>query len=571
MKNAVAVIYARYSSDLQKDTSIDDQIDHCRRIAERLGYPVIDVFADRAVSGASMEDRDELLRLMKAAARGTFQIVITESLSRLSRDMEDTAAIYKRLKFNEVVIVDTSGVVEDVHVGVGGIVNSQFIKNLAISVKRGRIGRVRKGLVPGKAAFGYRCVPDKANEKEIDAKQAQTVIRIAEEYAAGVSTRTICERLMTEGVMGPSGPRWNHQKLISGGAFGGMLGNKLYIGKLVYGATYQIKKPGSNRRINRKSKEAPIEVDVPHLRIIPQDLWDRVQAMRLARRRGKTGEAPRLYRSGGKDRVLVGILRCSECNGRMMVGQSNADGSPRVVCSFGARRIECKHTKSYCLKRLESIVFDGIKHKLTNRKALIEMTRAYHDRYVERQKSIRDDRDVVQQQLNRVTVQMDRIVTAIGLSDDPVEALVERLNKLKVEQAGLKERVRLIEAEGNIVSLHPVAIDSFAASMEALHKGLTSDADDLEYAPFRHALYNIFERIVVHPSPKRVLPEVTPYVRLSAILGFEMFPKMSSNEELLAAQGVCASKISAPTGSCRYQDRNSDEGLVSLGRWQQAA
>ena len=92
-----AAIYARYSSDLQKDRSIDDQVALCKEIALRNGYSVAEIFTDRAKSGASMFERDGLLALMNAAKKRDFQAVISESLSRLSRDQEDTAAIYKRL------------------------------------------------------------------------------------------------------------------------------------------------------------------------------------------------------------------------------------------------------------------------------------------------------------------------------------------------------------------------------------------------------------------------------------------------------------------------------------------
>ncbi len=565
-----AAIYARYSSDLQKDRSIDDQIAQARQIAARHGCDVVEVFTDRAKSGASMFERDGLLALMNAAKRREFQAVITESLSRLSRDMEDTAAIYKRLKFNEIAIIDNNGEVSDVHIGVGGIVNSQFLKNLATSVKRGRDARVREGLIPGKAAYGYRLVSGQPGVREIDPAQAQIVRRIFAEYATGASTRTICERLMAERIMSPSKTlNWNHQNLIKGGAFGGLLGNKIYIGKLVWNAFYQIKNPENGKRNNRRSTEAPIEVDVPHLRIVDQDLWERVQKMRETRRTAKQ-EGPRVYRHTEKSRMMLGLLRCAECGGRMMVGQSNMDGSPRIVCTYAARRINCTHRKSYCLKTVADTVFDGIKHKLADRKTLIEMTRAYHGRYVERQKEIRTDRDAAQKELNRVTVQIDRIVTAISDSDAPVKMLVTKLNKLESERVSLTEKVRLIEAEGNVTALHPATIDTFSAAMEQMHKGLTSELDDAEYAPFRAAFYNVFERILVHPTPKRTMPSVTPYARLSAIMGFEMFPTMRSVDQMLGEQGVSASTVPSTTGSCTPQDRNSD-GIVALGRWRQAA
>ena len=568
-----AVIYARYSSDLQKDRSIDDQIAHCRQIAKRNGFKVVEIFMDRGKSGASMFERDGLLALMTAAKQKKFEVVITESLSRLSRSSVDMPAIHERLKFNGVGIIDTNGEATDIHVGVGGIVNSQFLKNLATSVKRGRDARAREGLIPGKPAYGYRCIPGKPGVKEIVPEAAKIVRRIFEEYANGISTRTICEGLMAEGIISPSGTKlWNHGKLITGGAFGGMLGNQLYIGRLIWNAFYQIKNPENGKRINRKSKEAPIEVEVPQYRIIPQELWDRAQAMRRSRSTARANAGPRVSRIGDRDRLLLGLLRCATCGGLMMVGQSNTDGTPRVVCSYGARRMNCNHHKSYSLKLLTDKMLEDVKERLTDPKRLIAITRAYHERYAERQRSYRGERENVQKDLNRVTVAIDRTVTAIGMiDDDPVEALVQRLKALRVEQASLKQRLELVEAKTNVVTLHPAAIDKFTTAVKEVHKALTSDLDEDEIAPFHHAFRNIISSVVVHPTPKRASYKAEPILRISAITsGFEINPKSQSLEEMLAEQGVDANRIASPTGNYTDRERNS-ETLISLGIWRLAA
>jgi hypothetical protein len=226
----------------------------------------------------------------------------------------------------------------------------------------------------------------------------------------------------------------------------------------------------------------------------------------------------------------------------MVIGQSNRDGSPRVLCSHAKLRANnCIHTRSYCLKQLESTVLAGIKDKLTNRKALLEFTRAYHDRWAARQKAARTQRDVTEKQLNRVTVQIDRAVTAITDSDEPVKGLVDKLKLLEIERVSLTEKLRLIDAEANVITLHPKAIDQFAESMEELHAGLTTISNVTDLAPFRAAFRNVFERIAVHPTPKMKPCEVTPYARIGAIMGFEMFPKMRSTAEMLAEQGVAVS------------------------------
>jgi DNA invertase Pin-like site-specific DNA recombinase len=215
-KQKTAVIYARFSSDLQKDRSIDDQVTLCEQIARRAGYRVAQVFSDRAKSGASMFERDGLLAMMTAAKKRGFDAVISESLSRLSRDQEDTAAIFKRLRFNDIKIFDQNGEVGDIHVGVGGIVNSMFLKNLGDSVRRHHSGRAREGKFPGALTFGYRRVPGKPGEREIDPEQAAIVRRIFTEYADGKPARQIAADLTAEGIPSPGGGKhWNHQTFVA--------------------------------------------------------------------------------------------------------------------------------------------------------------------------------------------------------------------------------------------------------------------------------------------------------------------------------------------------------------------
>jgi site-specific DNA recombinase len=141
-------------------------------------------------------------------------------------------------------------------------------------------------------------------------------------------------------------------------------------------------------------------------------------------------------------------------------------------------------------------------------------------------------------------------MTAIGESDEPVKAMVERLNKLEAERAALAEKLRLIEAEGNIITLHPAAIDKFASSIEAMHNGLSQAADPAAVARYRAAFRNVFERFLVHPTPKRHPYEVTPYARLSAIMGIDLFPKLRTPEEMLREQGLAmpvAATVTMPT------------------------
>ena len=94
-----AVIYARFSTDLQNERSIEDQVLLCRRYAVHEDMDIVEVYQDRARSGGSIMGRDGLLRLLDRARDRAFDVVIVEALDRLSRDMEDLAGIHKRLSF----------------------------------------------------------------------------------------------------------------------------------------------------------------------------------------------------------------------------------------------------------------------------------------------------------------------------------------------------------------------------------------------------------------------------------------------------------------------------------------
>src|SRR3954465_9157751 len=99
-----AAIYARYSSDLQSTSSIEDQVRVCREMAVARGWEVAEVYADHALSGASML-RPGYQRLLEDMRAGRFDLVVAEGLDRLSRDQEHTAALYKRLCFLGIRLV----------------------------------------------------------------------------------------------------------------------------------------------------------------------------------------------------------------------------------------------------------------------------------------------------------------------------------------------------------------------------------------------------------------------------------------------------------------------------------
>jgi site-specific DNA recombinase len=130
-------IYARYSSDNQRDASIADQVRVCRTFAERQGWMIAEEYSDHAVSGATLL-RPGFQSLMRDALNRRFDVVLAESLDRFSRDQEDTAGLFKRLTFAGVNIVTLAeGDITHLHIGFKGTMNALFLKDLAEKTHRG--------------------------------------------------------------------------------------------------------------------------------------------------------------------------------------------------------------------------------------------------------------------------------------------------------------------------------------------------------------------------------------------------------------------------------------------------
>lgn len=240
-----AVIYARYSSELQSERSIDDQVALCREFAARERLEVVTVYHDKALSGASMMGRHGLLDMMEAAKAGEFSVLVVEALDRVSRDQEDLAGIFKRLTFSGVQIRAVhDGIATDMLVGLRGLVGTLYLKDLAQKVHRGMAGVTRDGRHAGGRSYGYRAVAGARGELVIEPAEAQIVRRIFSEYTSGHNPRAIAASLNHDGIPPPRGQVWSGSTLNGNASrHHGILLNPIYAGTIVWNRVRMIKDP----------------------------------------------------------------------------------------------------------------------------------------------------------------------------------------------------------------------------------------------------------------------------------------------------------------------------------------
>jgi len=362
-----AAIYARYSSDLQRDQSIEDQFRLCREFAARQDIEVVAEYADAAKSGASLFGREGVVDLLLDAASGKFDTVVVESLDRLSRDQADLATLYKKLSFRGVKIVGVSGgTADEIQVGVRGLLGSLYLKDLADKTRRGLAGKVADGQSAGGRAYGYRPVKGEPGRLEIVEEEAEIVRRIFEEFADGANAREVAERLNKDGVPAPRRLLWaantigGHEKKGTG-----ILRLALYNGEIVWNKLRYIKDPSTGRRVSRPNPpEEWRRTPAPELRIVEPVLWETVQARLAGRAKSPVGYVR-------KHRLLSGLIKCGVCGGGMAINGSSR-GRNRIVCTRHRESGDaaCSHGRSYYYEKVEEIVGAAFRSLLEDHEAM---------------------------------------------------------------------------------------------------------------------------------------------------------------------------------------------------------
>jgi DNA invertase Pin-like site-specific DNA recombinase len=516
-----AAIYSRFSSDLQKDRSIEDQVALCRAYAERNGVEIVLTFEDRARSGASVFGRPGLGRLMDAARDRAFDVLIVEELDRIARDQEDLAGIFKRLSFLGIEIRAVhSGVADLVQVGVRGLVGALFLQDLANKVRRGMAGVVRDGRHAGGLAYGYRPVPGKPGELAIEPGEADIVREIFAAYVAGAVPREIAGRLNARGIPPPRGRVWSAVVINGNKARGsGMILNPLYAGKIVWNRLRMVKNPDTGKRVSRPNAASEWQfAEAEHLRIVDQATWEAAQAIKTSR-----ATAPQA-RTKKPRRILSGLLRCGSCSGGMSI-KDRDHGRVRITCTVARETSSCQNRRPYYLDTIERGVVAGLRDRLADKPALALYLRTYNEERRRIAAETSNDRDRLQRRLLEVERKRKRMVDQVVdgvITDEEAKA---RLPALRTEIARLKEELVVAAKPVQVFELHPTAIRDYLAAIDRLDLALERDRDGGSEESTQ-ALRDLIECVVVHPKDAAGEIALTVNGQLARLIGGQPFPSL---------------------------------------------
>ncbi|HVW30431.1 MAG TPA: recombinase family protein [Polyangiaceae bacterium] len=370
-----AAVYARFSSENQREQSIEDQIRVCREFANRNGIAILEshIYFDEAQSGA-VRSRPGLEALKKAGEDKQFDAVLVDDSSRLSRDNQHFNTLLCLFQYWGVSLISVSDGLDtrEEHAKVAyqfrGIINELYLTDLKKKTHRGQMGQVLRGFSVGSRGYGYASVPE--GESKYDKKgrlradgfklvivpeEARIVQRIFRAFIDGKAVTKIAKELNDERV--PTKVRlkggWNVSTVSR------ILKDEKYIGRFVWNRTTTVKEPlsGKMKQVERPKEEWVVQ-ERRDIRIISDEDWHAAQARWreidgvFPRKKGKKGfEGKRKsYVESHPTHLLSGALKCGACGGAIAL--VSGKGSGYYGC-LNASRHSCENKVLIARKRIE--------------------------------------------------------------------------------------------------------------------------------------------------------------------------------------------------------------------------
>lgn len=433
-----AVLYARYSTDKQRESSIDDQLRAARERAAREGWHIVAQHADDAVSGSTpVAMRPGGKALLADALAARFDVLVLEGLDRLSREVGEAETITKRLEHRGIRIVGTADGYDTEARGrkvmriARGLVNELYLDDLREKTHRGLAGQFDRGFHTGGVTYGYRTVDaggGRGRHLVVDDDQAHTVVEIFQRFADGHSPRQIVYRLNELRVPAPRGGSWAVSALVGDSTRGaGVLNNELYVGRVVWNRRQWLKDPetGKRRYVDRPQHEWQVR-EQPELRIVPAELWELVRSRIHARPTGRTGRPAQT--------LLGGLLRCATCGGAVV-----AIDARRYGCSVRKDRgaTVCSSDLTARRQDVDRRILASVREELLSPAALAELQQLVHELLEEHQRHALTSTAGARRRLDELQGEVSRLVDAVvsvGISP----AIAARLRAAEEERAQLE-------------------------------------------------------------------------------------------------------------------------------------
>lgn len=445
MKKKLVGGYIRVSTERQVEGySIEGQITQIEQYCQFNGYELVDIYADRGISGKSM-NRPELQRMLNDAKNGKLDCVMVYKTNRLARNTSDLLTIVEELHRQNVEFFSLSERME-VKNSTGKLMLqilasfSEFERNTILeNIYTGSHQRALEGYYQGNLPLGYNNIPDNKKELMINQHEANIVKYIFESYAKGHGYRKIANALNHKGYVTKKGNPFS----ISAVTY--ILSNPFYIGKIQF-AKYKDWNDKRRKGLNDK----PVIAEGKHTPIISQSLWDKVQA-----RKRQVSEKPQVHGKGTN--ILTGIISCPQCSAPMAASNTTntlKDGTKKRIRYYSCSNFRNKGSKvcsanSVRADVIEKYVMDQILEIVKSDKVLTQVVeRVNQDSQID-MAALNHDIAYKQQQFDEINTKLKNLIQTIEDNPDLTYALKPTIHQYETQLNDITNQMNQLKHQQN--------------------------------------------------------------------------------------------------------------------------
>ena len=495
-----AVAYCRYSSDMQREESIEAQLRAIEEYASRNGFVVVEEYIDRAKS-ATTDQRPEFQRMISDSSKKGFEAVIVHKLDRFSRDRYDSAFYKRELKRNNVRLFSVSENLDDSPESI--ILESvlegmaeYYSKNLAREVEKGRKENAIKCMhTGGVPPLGYDVDP--VNKKlVVNSYEAEAVKLIFKRFLEGSSYDDIMSELNHLGYKGKRGKDFGKNSLYS------ILKNEKYMGVFVYNRSAAKDADGKRNGHAYKPENEWIVVEDGCPAIISKDDFEAVQK-KLSKRMQtrKHSRAIETY-------LLTGKMVCGLCGGSY-VGARRARGDKTIYAAYGCNRRyrsgeQCQN-KEISKTYIEGWVLQKLSNYVFSDKYIPYVTKEYNHYINNKSKGFKGKYQAYTAKLNEIQKEIDKIVSLLLQTSSPT--LINKLNELEEEKVKVESSLEQLKRD-NLCKLFTE--DDIRAVFATIREKLKSG----NLQSIKQVIDTYIDKIVIYPNEARVHFNFFPQISL---------------------------------------------------------
>lgn len=445
MKKKLVGGYIRVSTERQVEGySIEGQITQIEQYCQFNGYELVDIYADRGISGKSM-NRPELQRMLNDAKNGKLDCVMVYKTNRLARNTSDLLTIVEELHRQNVEFFSLSERME-VKNSTGKLMLqilasfSEFERNTILeNIYTGQRQRALEGYYQGNLPLGYNNIPDNKKELMINQYEANIVKYIFESYAKGHGYRKIANALNHKGYVTKKGNPFS----ISAVTY--ILSNPFYIGKIQF-AKYKDWNDKRRKGLNDK----PVIAEGKHTPIISQSLWDKVQA-----RKKQVSEKPQVHGKGTN--ILTGLISCPQCSAPMAASNTTntlKDGTKKRIRYYSCSNFRNKGSKvcsanSVRADVIEKYVMDQILEIVKSDKVLKQVVERVNQENQVDVAALNHDIAYKQQQFDEISTKLKNLIQTIENNPDLTSALKPTIHQYETQLNDITNQINQLKHQQN--------------------------------------------------------------------------------------------------------------------------